>query len=184
MNLFEQQAANRRKSRWLVFGFLLFFAWLGLGGDWLLYEFTRPENTGNPDGYRHLIPWGGIAMSVVAMFIVITTRRSGADRVLSSAGAWELLTPTGEQQLLLTNVVEEMSIASGVPVPRIYIIDDPDPNAFVTGTKALSAEDRFIYDGAAGRLYFDSNGNAAGGARLIATFSNLAAITDTDIFVV
>jgi heat shock protein HtpX len=81
-----------------------------------------------------VIPWFGIAMSVIALIMVTwSTRRKGADRVLSSAGAWELLTPTGEQQLLLTNVVEEMSIASGVPVPRIYIIDDPDPNAFVTG---------------------------------------------------
>ena len=32
MNLFEQQAANRRKSRWLVAAFVLFFAWLGLVG--------------------------------------------------------------------------------------------------------------------------------------------------------
>jgi heat shock protein HtpX len=133
VNLFEQQASNRRKSRLLIAGFLLFFAWLGLGGDWLLYQFTLPENTGNPDGYRHVIPWFGIAMSVIALIMVWSTRRKGADRVLSSAGAWELLTPTGEQQQLLTNVVEEMSIASGVPVPRIYIIDDPDPNAFVTG---------------------------------------------------
>jgi len=37
LNLFEQQAANRRKSRWLVAGFLLFFLWLGLGGDLALF---------------------------------------------------------------------------------------------------------------------------------------------------
>jgi hypothetical protein len=34
LNLFEQQAANRRKSWWLVGLFFVFFAWLGLGGDW------------------------------------------------------------------------------------------------------------------------------------------------------
>jgi heat shock protein HtpX len=30
-------------------------------------------------------------------------------------------------------VVEEMAIAAGVPMPRVYLIDDPAPNAFATG---------------------------------------------------
>jgi heat shock protein HtpX len=30
-------------------------------------------------------------------------------------------------------VVEEMSIAAGIPLPKTYVIDDPDPNAFATG---------------------------------------------------
>jgi heat shock protein HtpX len=34
-------------------------------------------------------------------------------------------------------VVEEMAIAAGVPRPRIWIVDDPDPNAFATGTDPL-----------------------------------------------
>jgi len=33
--------------------------------------------------------------------------------------------------------VEEMAIAAGVPRPRIWIVDDPDPNAFATGTDPL-----------------------------------------------
>ena len=32
-NLFEQQESNRRRSFWLVTGFVLFFAWVGVGGD-------------------------------------------------------------------------------------------------------------------------------------------------------
>ncbi len=40
----------------------------------------------------------------------------------------------------LYNVVEEMSIASGLPkVPDIYIVDDPAPNAFATGRKPENA---------------------------------------------
>jgi heat shock protein HtpX len=31
------------------------------------------------------------------------------------------------------NVVTEMAIASGLPMPRVYVVDDPDPNAFATG---------------------------------------------------
>ena len=37
LNLFEQQAANRRRTTWLVTGFILFFAWLGFGGDYIAY---------------------------------------------------------------------------------------------------------------------------------------------------
>lgn len=33
----------------------------------------------------------------------------------------------------LRNLVEQMSIASGIPVPRTYVVDDPAPNAFATG---------------------------------------------------
>ena len=40
-NLFAQQEANRRRSRWLVVGFILFFAWLGFGGDFIFYEYTK-----------------------------------------------------------------------------------------------------------------------------------------------
>ena len=37
------------------------------------------------------------------------------------------------QDPVLINVVEEMAIAAGVPVPAVYLIDDPSPNAFATG---------------------------------------------------
>ena len=39
----------------------------------------------------------------------------------------------------LQNVVEEMSIAAGLPPPKVYIIPDPDPNAFATGRDAAHA---------------------------------------------
>ena len=33
----------------------------------------------------------------------------------------------------LRNVVDEMAIAAGIPPPRVYVVPDPDPNAFATG---------------------------------------------------
>ena len=57
---------------------------------------------------------------------------SGAQALLTSSGA----APADGQDaatLTLRNVVEEMAIASGLPPPQIYIIPDPDPNAFATG---------------------------------------------------
>jgi heat shock protein HtpX len=58
----------------------------------------------------------------------------GDQAVLSAASARPVDPNTsdpGERQLL--NVVEEMKIASGVPMPKVYIIPDSDPNAFATG---------------------------------------------------
>ena len=131
MNLFEQQAANRRKSRWLVAAFVLFFAWLGFGGDYLAWEMTR---NGPPGAYRHAFPWGGIALFVIAAGTVMWIRRTGPEKVLWSAGAYPLPEGRMDENRQLENVVEEMAIAAGVRKPRIYLIDDPDPNAFVTGT--------------------------------------------------
>jgi len=57
-NLFEQQRANRRRSAILVTIFLLFFAWIGFGGDIIFNLYTRDAP---PGSYHHVIPWLGIA---------------------------------------------------------------------------------------------------------------------------
>jgi len=55
----------------------------------------------------------------------------GGDKlVLSSSHAKEI---SAEQAPALYDVVNEMAIAAGVPMPKVYIIDDPSPNAFATG---------------------------------------------------
>lgn len=136
MNLFEQQAANRRKSRLLVAGFLLFFLWLGLGGDLAAYLYTSglPAEAGAAV-YRHRFPWGGTLLGIFALLLTFDVLRNGGPRVVRQVGAWPLTTPTTDQERQLLNVVEEMAVASGLPLPSVYIVNDPDPNAFVTGTK-------------------------------------------------
>src|SRR5687767_13467522 len=114
MNLFEQQAANRRKSRLLVAAFMLFFAWLGFGGDFLAWQYTAGAEPGR---YRHIFPWFGIALGLLAMGLVMNIRRTGAKKVLWSAGAWELIDADSEEQRRLVNVTEEMAIAAGVTRP-------------------------------------------------------------------
>ena len=136
MNLFEQQAANRRKSRWLVVVFVLFFAWLGFGGDYLAWQYTLGARPGE---YHHVFPWFGLILAAIAAGLVRYIQRTGADKVLWSAGAWELIDADTDDQRKLVNVVEEMAIAAGVPRPKIHIIDDPDPNAFVTGTDPMKS---------------------------------------------
>ena len=61
--------------------------------------------------------------------MLLSTGAVPIDRALSAA--------TTEDDALklrqLDNVVEEMSIAAGLPKPKVYVVPDPDPNAFATG---------------------------------------------------
>ncbi len=129
-NLFAQQDANRRKSRWLIVGFVLFFAWLGFGGDWLLFEATKHAT---PNAYHHTVPWVGVLLSAIAAGIAWWAWAKGPQSVLWATGARELTAATTPAEQQLVNVVDEMAIAAGIPRPPVYVIDDRDPNAFATG---------------------------------------------------
>lgn len=136
LNLFEQQAANRRKSRWLVAGFLLFFLWLGLGGDLAVYLYTTDlVDAAGQAVYRHRFPWVGTVLGLLALGLTLDVLRNGGKRVAKQVGAEPLSIAKTDQEKQLLNVVEEMSVASGLPMPSVYVVPDADPNAFVAGTK-------------------------------------------------
>jgi len=135
-NLFAQQDANRRRTRWLVAAFIAFFAWLGFGGDWILWELTRGAP---PNAYRHAFPWFGIVLTAIASLLAAYAWRTGPSKVLWSTGAREIETPSGDTETRLVNVVEEMAIAAGIPRPRVWLVPDADPNAFATGLDAEHA---------------------------------------------
>jgi len=111
-----------------VIGFVLFFAWLGFGGDyvWALQG-------------HHPFPWVGIVLTAVAIFTTWHTYKTGPEKVLWATGAQELIDPQTDAERQVVNVVEEMAIAAGVPRPRIWIVPDDDPNAFATGHDPLDS---------------------------------------------
>ena len=106
-----------------MIGFVLFFAWLGFGGDyiWAL------------SGGHHPFPWLGILLTIVAIGTAWYSYKTGPEKVLWATGAQELTVPQTDAERQLVNVVEEMAISAGVPRPRIWIVPDDDPNAFATG---------------------------------------------------
>ncbi len=135
-SLFEQQRQNRRRSTLLVAVFVLFFAWIGFGGDYAFYLATAPEPAAIPprQGYRHRLPLFGIATTLLGLGLAWYGWRTGPRQILWATGAWELVQPSKPDEQVLANVVEEMAIASGLPKPTIWVVPDPDPNAFATGT--------------------------------------------------
>lgn len=135
MNIYEQQQANRRKTFLIIAIFIVFLAFLGFGFDlyYLGYEpWALPHDRSLPPPFPY--PLGTIAAFGLACYWSVWSLYGGDQAVLSSAQAvmvYPGVTDPKKQQLL--NVVEEMSIASGLPMPDVYVISDPDPNAFATG---------------------------------------------------
>jgi heat shock protein HtpX len=150
-NLFAQQQSNRRRSIWLTIGFVLFFTWVGFGGDLAFWLLTADAA---PGAYRHAVPFIGIVTTVAAAAICWYSWRHGAERVLWSTGAWELIEPATPEQKQLMNVVEEMAIASGLPKPKVWVVPDDDPNAFATGRDAATASIA-VTEGLLGKLTRD-----------------------------
>ena len=129
-NLFAQQRANRRRSTILVAIFVVFFAWVGFGGDLAFYLSTVGAP---PQAYHHTIPWFGIVTTMLGLGMAWYAFKRGPKQVLWATGAWQLLEPSSTEEKQFVNVVEEMAIASGLPRPKIWVVPDDDPNAFATG---------------------------------------------------
>jgi heat shock protein HtpX len=88
-----------------------------------------------------VFPIGTLTALGVGSVSALTSYYSGDRAVLLSTGAVPieraLSDETAEDSALklrqLDNVVEEMSLAAGLPKPKVYVVPDPDPNAFATG---------------------------------------------------
>ncbi len=115
--LYKQIAENKRKTILLV----TLFTVLVLGIGWAIGYLV------NNDSVTGLI----ITVIILAIYIPITYF-SASSQVLRMSGAKEIKKQDHPQ---LFGIVEELSIAARVPMPKVYIINDPAPNAFATGIK-------------------------------------------------
>lgn len=120
-------AENQRSSLFLVVLFCLFVAFVAAVLGIAIGDILSP---GAPafdwrEGLGVGAVVGGIALLVSALSYL-----AGDRLILSTSGARPIQHGTDPE---LLNVVEEMSIAAGVPLPKVYLIDDTAPNAFATG---------------------------------------------------
>jgi heat shock protein HtpX len=73
---------------------------------------------------------GAVAAAIVAVVASMWSFYGGSQAILRMSGA-RPIEHTDDPQLF--NVVEELSIAAGTPMPKVYLIEDPALNAFATG---------------------------------------------------
>lgn len=147
MNFFEAQAKARTNTRNLVILFLLAVATLIVATNLLVMFFLSVnQNDGNIDLafgeiFNHF-DWNlfFIISVVIISFVAITSlikrvQLSAGGKVIAEKLGGKLIHPDTkdfhEKQLL--NVVTEMSIASGIPVPPVYLIEEKSINAFAAG---------------------------------------------------
>jgi len=119
---YAEESANRRNSFLLAFVVIAFLA---------VFGFVIGFSIGYGSGNEVAFGIGALAIAVgIGSLSALFSYYGGAQLVLASSHAKEV---TAEQAPQLYNVVNEMAIAAGVPMPKVYIIDDPSPNAFATG---------------------------------------------------
>jgi heat shock protein HtpX len=112
--LFDQVAANKRRSALLIAGFILIVVGLtwavevlvGFGPVWLLVALVFAGAS------AFLAYWKSDSVALAM------SHAKPADPVVHAR---------------LHNLVEGLCIAAGLPKPRVYVVEDPSPNAFATG---------------------------------------------------
>ncbi len=145
MDFFAAQEQSRRRTRLLVFFYLL--ATLAVAaavtaiftGVWLWAEISpiEPDAAWLENRWRTLlgVALGTMALIALASLFRILTLRGGGARVARELGGSPVAPDTSDPlRRRLRNVVEEMAIASGVPVPEIYVLEqEAGINAFAAG---------------------------------------------------
>lgn len=118
--MWEQIRANRRRSAMLISLMGVVLVLLGYCGGEAIF--------GGGGGFV------GLIVAVVVLLVQLGIYFAGAQSlVLGGAGGTEL---SREDCPRLFNIVEEMQLASGLPVmPKVLLIQDPSPNAFAFGRK-------------------------------------------------
>jgi len=111
--LYTHQGSNIRKTWLLMTVFFVIVIAIGYGAAWYL---------GNPS-ILYIAVIFALVMNVGSYWF--------SDKlVISMTGAKQI---TRQQYPDLWNVVENLSITAGLPMPKVYVVNDPAPNAFATG---------------------------------------------------
>lgn len=111
--MYKEIAANKRKTIFILLFFLLFIG----GLSWLFARFM-----GNPSITLYVII-GALIYALISYFI-------SSRMVLAMNGARSI---SKQDNPRLYRIVENLAITDGLPMPKVYIMDDPAPNAFATG---------------------------------------------------
>ena len=114
--MYRAIAANKRNTWLIMVFFLVIIAALAFVADAYF--------TGGGPG---IVFWGVLIGAIV--YVIIQYYASGS-QALAMAGATAI---TKADNPRLYRIVENLAITTGLPMPKVYIVDDPAPNAFATG---------------------------------------------------
>lgn len=131
-SFFEHQDRAQSKTGWLVFLFLM--GTLGITGC-----VTAIVAWAIPDAIPLAI---GVSLAMVGipfLYKLVTLNSGGEPVALAMGGVRIDPATTDPAQRRILNVVEEMAIASGMPIPPVFLMHEPSINAFAAGTTPQNA---------------------------------------------
>jgi len=150
MDFFERQDKARKKTTWLVIYFILAVAAMIAAiyvVSLLIFSGIQAHQHRFNEEQVQLELWNpqiflSVALGTIAVILIGSTYKTMAlaqgGSVVSEMMGGRLVKPNSSDpdERKLLNVVEEMAIASGVPVPQVYVMDEEDGiNAFAAGHK-------------------------------------------------
>jgi len=118
--MYSNIAANKRKTIFIMFVFIAFVSLI----LWVFSQYL---------GGSHAVFYGGM---IGALVYVIFSYYAGSKMALAVNRAKEIQKRDNPR---LWRAVENLSITEGLPMPRVYIIEDPALNAFATGRSPSNA---------------------------------------------
>ncbi len=149
MNFFEAQDSARRSTALLILLFVLAIAFLLVLSNFLIFEFLYfIEYDMLTFSQLNLVFDANLCIvlcTAILLFIILGSLyklvqlSSGGSAIAQYLGG--VIIPRSSSDPLhkkILNVVEEMAIASGTPVPQVYILDEPGINAFAAGWKTTN----------------------------------------------
>jgi heat shock protein HtpX len=124
LDFVARQKRNSRVSALILFCFILIFVVVGLAVDFAYL--------GGFAGGAKPLPVATLSALAFSTIIALAGFYQGSGWVLASVGA-EPLDGKIPEHRELHNLVTEMALASGCPMPKVFVTYDPAPNAFATG---------------------------------------------------
>lgn len=114
--MFEDIRRNKRKSIFIIFGFILVIT-LILYYLCMAFDFSAPT-----------------AITIALLFSILSAWASyyNSDKIILSVTKARPATESEDKKII--NILEGLMVSSGLShKPRLYVVDDPQPNAFATG---------------------------------------------------
>lgn len=124
--IYDRIDANKRMTLVIMFGFVLLSAGVIASIGVILSYYAGVQDSELLEVAIRI----SIAAFIIALGVGIMMYYFSPSAVLAISGAHEV---TKEEEPELYRVVENLSIGSGLPMPRVWVIEDGAPNAFATG---------------------------------------------------
>lgn len=149
MNFFEHQERARRQTRWLIVLFVVAMLLFVLSIDLVLLAAMGEFKSVGSGGFSlsgHYQALGGASLVVIAVILLASlfrtlSLRAGGAAVAAELGGVRVDADTSDPlRRRLRNVVEEIALASGIPVPDVYVLErESGINAFAAGYTTADA---------------------------------------------